>query len=543
MAGYLVYLASLVVFTFGALTFSVLAVSYWRDRQPERGRVFPAFTILCAIAFVTNLFARAAGGLDVLRDLATGMLPAVLLHLVSNRRRLVLAFYAVCGVLAALHASLSSPWLDATPAAMFGIAGLLGAITAEAAWSRVLLGMMAVSAVAALAFQNPVLSVLPDYLLLAFFCVHLYYKERLVFFDLLIKRGAYFLLAVGALTAFFFLVPSQPEPWMAALLLAPVWLIGPWLDRRLGSIIDRLWLRRKYSVPDAERVFLGAVQQAANEQDLRRRAEQALADIFQTTVEVRFADEASIQLNPRPNSIPFMSDDHRLLQSLTRTLSVVLENVRFRDREQQLRVLASRAELKALRAQINPHFLFNALNAIAGLIRDQPALADETVEHLAEVFRYTLRKSETEWVRLEEEIEFVDAYLRVEQARFGDRLRVSIEMDPAAARTPVPAMSIQPLVENAIKHGASNVEGPAWVSLRAAVEDDALSIVVSDNGPGFPPGFAIQASGGPGLLYVAERIRGYYGDGAHLEWSAVAGGTHVALHLPRRIRVASNDRR
>src|SRR5947208_2558294 len=123
MAGYIVYLASLVVFTFGALTFSVLAVSYWRDRRPRHSHVFPAFTLLCAIAFLSNLLAPALSGIGVLRDLATGMLPAVLIHLVLKRRRLALAFYPVCAVLAVLHAFISSNLLDAAPAGMFGIAG------------------------------------------------------------------------------------------------------------------------------------------------------------------------------------------------------------------------------------------------------------------------------------------------------------------------------------------------------------------------------------------------------------------------------------
>ena len=87
---------------------------------------------------------------------------------------------------------------------------------------------------------------------------------------------------------------------------------------------------------------------------------------------------------------------------------------------------ASRSELKALRAQINPHFLFNALNAIAGLIHKNPLRADKTVERLADVFRYTLRRSENEWTLLEEEMEFVRAYLEVEQARFGKRLQFQI---------------------------------------------------------------------------------------------------------------------
>jgi LytS/YehU family sensor histidine kinase len=230
---------------------------------------------------------------------------------------------------------------------------------------------------------------------------------------------------------------------------------------------------------------------------------------------------------------------------VARTLGVVLENVRFREqqqqreeREQQLRLLASRAELKALRAQINPHFLFNALNAIAGLIQDQPQLADETVEQLAHVFRYTLRRSEKEWVRLDEEVEFVLAYLRVEQARFGDRLQLKIDVDPAACNTPVPAMSIQPLIENAIKHGVSAREGRGTIGLRATLIGEILCIEVSDNGPGFPTGFTLaqtangQGAARHGLRNILERLRGYYGEAAKLQWDCDQNGTRVFLEIP-----------
>jgi LytS/YehU family sensor histidine kinase len=221
---------------------------------------------------------------------------------------------------------------------------------------------------------------------------------------------------------------------------------------------------------------------------------------------------------------------------------VVLENVRFRqqrieqeEREQQLRWLASRAELKALRAQINPHFLFNALNAIAGLISVQPQLADETVQQLSEVFRYTLRKSEKEWVRLDEEVEFVTAYLQVERARFGDRLQTDLAVDPAAGAIPVPTMTIQPLIENAIKHGVSAVEGRGLVRLRATIQDDQLCVEVFDNGPGFPPGFSLADPGavaGHGLRNVIERLTGYYGASAQLRWERGSHGTRVWLTIP-----------
>ena len=236
-----------------------------------------------------------------------------------------------------------------------------------------------------------------------------------------------------------------------------------------------------------------------------------------------------------------MSDDRRLFDSLAQTLAVVIENVHFREqqqqhheREQQLRLLASRAELKALRAQINPHFLFNALNAIAGLIPRQPDLADRTVEELAQVFRYTLRKSENEWVRLDEEVEFVTAYLRVEQARFGDRLRVTVDIVPQATLVPIPAMCIQPLVENAVRHGASLVEAGGLVELRATVEDQSLRLEVCDNGPGFPDGFSLTGSAGHGLRNVAERLRGYYGEAALLRWESGAEMTRVWLRVPCR---------
>ena len=128
---------------------------------------------------------------------------------------------------------------------------------------------------------------------------------------------------------------------------------------------------------------------------------------------------------------------------------------------------ASRSELKALRAQINPHFLFNALNSIAGLIHRDPAVADRTIEQLADVFRYALRGAESEWALLDDELDFVRAYLEVERARFGERLHVEVEIEEAARGARVPTMIVQTLVENAVKHGAASVRGPASVIVRA----------------------------------------------------------------------------
>ena len=617
-ADQLLYFISVVVFTFGALTFCVLTVVYWREHRSRRGAgrglAFPVFTLVCATAFVANLLFQTLSTLSaddrwltaagVVMALAAGLLSPALLYVVYREERahlpqyrvwrwLIAAFYGL-GAIGALLEGMEdreliftgwSELLDRLPAAMFGAAGALGLVmlglsqrkqTAahrrHRAWIVLLLSLMVLCAALSLTGVSAYLDLLPDYLVLAFFCVTLYYNERLVFFDLLVKRGAFFAFALMVLTAFFFVQSRAAarmgtnwsrllieRAWITALLLTPLWLIAPWVYSRVALIIDRIWLRRQYTPAEAERRFTHAIQAAGAEQELRAAAEASLADVFQAPARVDFESEAEpapgngmiarvpprglITLAGRSDSIPFLSDDQRLLQSLARTLSVVLENVRFREeqtrqreREEQLSRLATRSELKALRAQINPHFLFNALNAIAGLISTQPGAAEETVEQLAEVFRYTLRKSEKEWVRLDEEIEFVNSCLRVEQARFGSRLLVTVDVDSAIGAIPVPAMCIQPLVENAVKHGASMVEDRGEVSLRAALDGPVLRIEVSDNGPGFPPGFSLGDDvSGHGLRNIAERLKGYYGAEAGLKWERANEITRVTLAMPCQV--------
>ncbi len=595
----LLYLASLITYTFGALTFSVLSVSYWKHRKAGGGLAFPSFTLVCAAAFLANLLLQFSvirpGGPTATEflmrtlELAAALLPPLLFHVIYSEERghvsakqlwqaLLVAFYVVS--LGSAAARRMEGILAYGPATMLGAAGALGLVLQtfsrrkldrlerrQRLWSGLLLALMPLCALVNVAEPGDFVSLLPDYLVLAFFCLTLYYKERLVFFDLLVKRGAFFTLALILLTLFFAVGPRLYEdfpddwsrPWLCALLLLPFWLAGPWIFHRIERAIDRLWLRRRYSPADGERCFIEAIQLAASEGELSVLAAAALGDIFQAPASVRFdsapsepgdrslaveivsagSPSGSAQVGARPNGIPFLSDDRRLLQSLGRTLGVVLENVRFRqqrrrqeEREQQLQWLASRAELKALRAQINPHFLFNALNAIAGLIPEQPELADDTVQQLAEVFRYTLRKSDKEWVRLDEEVEFVTAYLRVEQARFGARLAVEMTVDPAAHGVNLPAMTIQPLVENAIKHGVAAVEGPGRVGLRATLREGLLQIEVWDNGPGFPPGFRLGETDAHGLRNVIERLTGYYGETARLRWENGQAGTRVWLEIP-----------
>lgn len=165
------------------------------------------------------------------------------------------------------------------------------------------------------------------------------------------------------------------------------------------------------------------------------------------------------------------------------------------------------SELKALRAQINPHFLFNALNSIAALIRTRPDEAEHVTEELADLFRYSLRASKTPLVRLEEEVESARLCLSIEKARFRDRLNVSITIPPTLLDAAVPSLLLQPLVENAIKHGANVVEGDFFIELHAEIHNGDMVITVFDSGVGFDPAASDSYfANGTGLSNVRARL-------------------------------------
>jgi sensor histidine kinase YesM len=198
--------------------------------------------------------------------------------------------------------------------------------------------------------------------------------------------------------------------------------------------------------------------------------------------------------------------------------------------EQELRSLATQAELKALKAQINPHFFFNALNTIAALIHTDPTLAEASVERLAQMFRYVLAGSERGQVTLEEELAFVDDYLEIERARFGERLRITREIDPQALATPMPNLILQTLVENAVKHGQGD-NGHTDLYIRVEAADADVHITVADQGPGMPTGYRIGGGPGHGLYNVDERLRKMYGRRLTIEKNEPRG-TVIKMCIP-----------
>ncbi len=175
------------------------------------------------------------------------------------------------------------------------------------------------------------------------------------------------------------------------------------------------------------------------------------------------------------------------------------------------------ARLAALRAQINPHFLFNAFNSIATLVRTRPDEAESVVEDLSDLFRYALRASEDDVATLGQEVDAARRYLSVERARFRDRLTVRIDVPASLRSVPVPSMTLQPLVENAVEHGVGGTRDDCTVAIEAARDGDQLVLRVTDTGPGFDTtDLDAVLDEGTGLANVWERLRLFFRENAEM---------------------------
>ena len=195
--------------------------------------------------------------------------------------------------------------------------------------------------------------------------------------------------------------------------------------------------------------------------------------------------------------------------------------------------LQTEAELRALRSQLNPHFLFNTLHSLLALVRDDPARAEEALEQFGDLLRYTLDTQKNgEVVPLGEELAFVENYLALESLRLGERLRLDVAIDDGTRDERVPAFCLQPLVENAIRHAIAPRAAGGRLTLRVARETGRLLIAVADDGPGTEPE-RLARSAGLGLRLVRERLATRYGDRARLDVATSPGhGFRATLSLP-----------
>jgi hypothetical protein len=384
---------------------------------------------------------------------------------------------------------------------------------------------------------------------LYFLIASVYFENRFVFYDLVVKRAVMILLSLVVLGVY--LAATLPwlqqlpsgavRPWLFAIALVPVAMVMPWVLSRAERWLDRMWLGREFTPVEAVKHVLAAMQPATDERSLVEATEARFSEIFGARIAILIGDQQAegpatemevamptpvsgqavrIAVLKIPGMRRILSEDFAMLRSLAGVFGFMLENIRLQSRRQEqdqlaqaLRLQSSKSELKALRAQINPHFLFNALNAIASLIHTDPARADEAVEQLAEVFRYTLRRSDSEWAPLDQELTFARAYLDVEQARFGQRLTCTIDSDHFAPPPLIPSMLLQTLLENAVKHGVSQAREPGRIDVIVRTTGGKVTVEVRNTGPKAEHR-APREGEGFGLHSVRERLKGHFGDQA-----------------------------
>jgi two-component system LytT family sensor kinase len=242
-----------------------------------------------------------------------------------------------------------------------------------------------------------------------------------------------------------------------------------------------------------------------------------------------------------------LSSEVQFLRTTSRLVGVRLQQIAIEAasrqqviRESILRQQLAEAELRALRAQINPHFLFNSLNTIAELALSDPGKAERMILHLASIFRHVLEQTDRQFITLGEEFDFIRHYLTIEQERFGERLKVVFHIDPDLGGGLVPTLMLQPLVENALKHGLSKKISGGTLYLSAIRQGEQIEVSVADNGRGFPTQRlnagveAVQASEyGVGLSNTISRLHATFGGRATLSIdSAPDLGCKVSIQYP-----------
>jgi hypothetical protein len=338
---------------------------------------------------------------------------------------------------------------------------------------------------------------------------------------------------------------TAPEPLQEALLLIGVcfflvffaWLrnrVQSWLTRavfRQGSLANLAGRVKEGPAFTDEEQYLdwaaGVIAAAVGTADYAVVSQgEVQASWAEASVPIQLgeADSRLLVLGRRQGGRRYLGKDLDTLAKAASEITGRVESLR----RQEMNRLVSQAELRALQSQINPHFLFNALNALYGAIPREAAGARRMVLNLAEIFRYSLR-SDKAFVPLAQEMQIVRAYLELEQCRLASRLDVQIEVDDAALQVPIPALSIQPLVENAVKHGVALRIEPGYVRIKAECRDEELRISVENSASGRATEAPVT---GVGLQNVRRRLEICYGAGAELRFSPGMEFTTVEIRIP-----------
>jgi hypothetical protein len=403
-------------------------------------------------------------------------------------------------------------------------------------------------------------SLLPLFALSSF----VYLQFRAVFVDVIVRRGTTLVVMLACGWFYFnYLGRRDGMATVFGLLFVCFWVafngpIARFLDRQLFGRPDHISLSQRMSLDmvgfvDRNKLIrhVASSLQIALAADWVKFIEPGKAGDDVRDVRMEVAVQSSdrnwgrLAFGPRRFGQTYKRDDLRFLRTVANQLAAVLQNFSLHDerqaqtqREHELRELATRAELQELRAQINPHFLFNTLSSIADMARHHPQKAETAILHLARIFRYALNSTRRETVPLGEEIDFLTAYLELEHERFGGRLNYRIDVDAEIRKLPIPPMLLQPVIENAVKHGIQMKVDGGIVSVSAEVRDQTLCLRVVDDGVGFNQvenhqhhRVAQEYRGGMGLANVRDRIARLSGAENFRISSTIGAGTTVEILL------------
>jgi sensor histidine kinase YesM len=205
----------------------------------------------------------------------------------------------------------------------------------------------------------------------------------------------------------------------------------------------------------------------------------------------------------------------------------------------QLETRLVEAQLQSLQRQLHPHFLFNTLNTISGLIRTDPDGADVMIDRLGDLLRMTLHKSSIQEVSLKEELDVLQKYLEIERTRFGNRLNVEMHVQPETLDAQVPSLVLQPLVENAIRHGIAPNARPGWIAVHAERAAGELVLQVLDSGDGLPPDRLMALNRGVGLDNTRARLAHLYRDRYEFTFSNLERGFCVTIRIPFEVETTA----
>lgn len=523
---------------------------------------------------------------------ALGFLAAVVVHSsghrvspddvgnLSRRSRWIVQAAYVCagaaGVMQLFAAATSRPlpWPPALLVVTVGLAALSVALlltTRRQQRGRRALGMMALAifAVSALHLsqfhgtsEGWITELLGHHASIPLAFAILYQDYRFGFADLFLKRA----LTLIVLVALVFLAWSSLAPWLTSMpgdpvavgVLLAAWMVTalafPRLKGSVSAFVDRVVLHRADYTGVIDR-FSVRLQKCDSEQATLATTATAIRDAFNADA-VRWFTAEDAGNHPRRIAVPtaetpqyvlelgslqggrrLFSDDWVTLERMALLAARRVDAVRLQDeryermlREREISALATEAELRALRAQMNPHFLFNALTTVGYLIQEAPPRALDTLMRLTTLLRSSLR-SEGEFTTLGHERKLLECYLQIEHERFEERLDAAIDVPEALAMLTIPSLIVQPLVENAIKHGIapSRTGGRVTVAARRDWNADGAPLCITVTNTGVPlQGRQPHPEEGIGLHNVEHRLRCYYGDAARVTLTTGTRGETVA---------------